>query len=343
MYYVSDDPHNERFPRNSKDGEAVFRGTESYYRDAGLTSGKTHYYSIFRINNTGTTSLPVLVKEVPKEGLTEVPQTPSSEIPLPFQLRAGKFTSEPNKKQITLSWKNPDNLHFLGVQIVRNTEALPANPFDGDVLYRGREEIFNDSGLVPGKRYLYGIFPFNWDNAFYSGSFTSGTPEDAPKPFSSSFVLSPVPTLSTEKEIVSAIQLQINSLQELVKNLVFSVQKLLREKFVLPPPRIVQVARTRKTHIIRITEEGFIPTDIVIKKGDTVLFVQEGLGKSWPASEDHPTHSTYPVPGGCIGSIFDSCRTLSTGDEYSFLFNETGIWEYHNHLESLQRGVITVQ
>jgi plastocyanin len=47
------------------------------------------------------------------------------------------------------------------------------------------------------------------------------------------------------------------------------------------------------THIITLTELGFVPAEITINKGDTVLFKTTQTADFWPASDLHPTHGIY--------------------------------------------------
>lgn len=83
---------------------------------------------------------------------------------------------------------------------------------------------------------------------------------------------------------------------------------------------------------IEITDKGFVPNKVSINKGQTVAFVNRDMRLHWPASGNHPTHSVYPETGGCIGSSFDACRGLKTGETYTFTFNQVGTWGVHDHL-----------
>ena len=337
----------DRFPKNPLDGETVFRSNVVYYNDGGLASGKTYHYSIFQIGTDGEYSTPVFVKEAPREGLPEVPTPPLDGSTPPSQMRVSSFSFEADNKQAILRWKNPSDPHFLGVQIVRGSDSLPAHSFDGSVVFRGRSESFIDTGLASGKRYVYGIFPFDWSNAFYSGSFTSGTTEnDFKLSLFSSFETQTTTASSEEGVSFSDIQLQVNAVYERIKEISLIIQNLLGQA-PLPASSVEEEQKEKirksQTHIVRITESGFSPKTLTIRKGDIVEWVRVDAGHSWPASDVHPTHGSYPESGGCIGSIFDSCRTLSEGDEYFFLFNVVGVWQYHDHLHPLLTGTITVQ
>lgn len=98
-----------------------------------------------------------------------------------------------------------------------------------------------------------------------------------------------------------------------------------------------------KDNLIIFSDTGFSPAILAIKAGDTVTFKNESDREVWPASALHPTHNAYPVKDGCIGSVFDSCRGLKKGEEWSFKFDAPGAWGYHDHLNASFRGQIKVE
>ena len=94
--------------------------------------------------------------------------------------------------------------------------------------------------------------------------------------------------------------------------------------------------------VVKVTDDGFSPASVQIKKGEAVTFINESSRDVWPASAVHPTHGVYPEAGGCINSKFDACRGLKTGESWSFSFVVSGIWKYHNHLNPSDKGEINV-
>lgn len=86
-----------------------------------------------------------------------------------------------------------------------------------------------------------------------------------------------------------------------------------------------------------VTYDGssFSPDTLTISVGDTVTFRNDSSTEVWPASDDHPTHTNL--------SGFDPQRGLESGEDYSFTFEESGEWGYHNHLNPGQNGVIIVE
>ena len=111
----------------------------------------------------------------------------------------------------------------------------------------------------------------------------------------------------------------------------------------LPPATSPDGMMEDKIHTVTILDSGYEPKELTIKKGDMVIWFNEGSRTNWPASASHPSHTVYPESGGCIGSAFDACKGLLPGEEYSFQFNETGNWGYHNHLGPSKWGRIIVE
>ena len=109
---------------------------------------------------------------------------------------------------------------------------------------------------------------------------------------------------------------------------------------------------TNSANTITYTDSGSSPKEITISKGDTVVFKNESSRTLWPASVVHPTHTVYP--GSSIqkcfdgdtendSTIFDACRALDAGEEWSFTFNEVGSLGYHNHFRFSDTGKIIIE
>lgn len=95
--------------------------------------------------------------------------------------------------------------------------------------------------------------------------------------------------------------------------------------------------------VITYTDTGFTPNILTVKKGTTVTFKNDSAGDIRVASNPHPIHDGYPTRGGCISSTFDSCANIAPGQSWSFTFDESGTWGYHNHLNPTVTGTIVVQ
>ncbi len=93
---------------------------------------------------------------------------------------------------------------------------------------------------------------------------------------------------------------------------------------------------------IDINDKGFSPETIVVPKGTTLVFTNTGSNLHWPASDFHPTHTLYPVEGGCIGSKFDACHGLNPGETFEFKLDRVGSWPIHDHLYPELTGEVKV-
>lgn len=87
--------------------------------------------------------------------------------------------------------------------------------------------------------------------------------------------------------------------------------------------------------IVNYTDNGFIPSSLEIKKGQTIQFINKSAGGMWIGSGPHPTHTAYPE--------FDAKKSVPNGGIYEFTFNKVGSWSYHNHIGPGKTGVIIVR
>lgn len=114
-------------------------------------------------------------------------------------------------------------------------------------------------------------------------------------------------------------------------------------------PVVEAPATSGNSYTIEITPTGFNPKTLIIKVGDAVTFVNRDTVLHWPASNVHPVHNTYP--GSSIKkcgtseekNIFDACKGLEEGEEFTFTFNSVGTWPFHDHLHVSKAGVIIVK
>ena len=102
-------------------------------------------------------------------------------------------------------------------------------------------------------------------------------------------------------------------------------------------------ASVAESSVVTYTDAGYSPATLRIKKGDTVTFKNQSSQSMWTASAVHPTHRAYPTTGGCLGSTFDACAGIQPGDSWSFKFDISGTWKYHDHLNPDNTGTIIVE
>lgn len=74
-----------------------------------------------------------------------------------------------------LTWRNPPDLDFAGVMIVRRTDRSPTGPTDGTPVYDGPGQVTTDSGLSAGTTYRYGAYAYDTSGNFASGALAELT------------------------------------------------------------------------------------------------------------------------------------------------------------------------
>ncbi len=87
-------------------------------------------------------------------------------------------------------------------------------------------------------------------------------------------------------------------------------------------------------YVITLTEDGFVPDELTLRVGDTVVFNTTTGNMFWPASNLHPSHLIYPE--------FDPQGPVQPDDTWGFTFTEAGEWKFHDHLAPYFTGVLTV-
>ncbi|MBI4993194.1 MAG: hypothetical protein HZC26_03620 [Candidatus Magasanikbacteria bacterium] len=113
------------------------------------------------------------------------------------------------------------------------------------------------------------------------------------------------------------------------------------EQPVQQPP--VSQTPVVKENVVTYTDNGYSPSTLKVKNGGTVIFKNQSSRAMWTASAVHPTHRGYPTTGGCLGSTFDTCTGVQSGGSWSFKFDISGTWKYHNHLNPGDTGTIVVE
>lgn len=97
---------------------------------------------------------------------------------------------------------------------------------------------------------------------------------------------------------------------------------------------------------VTYSASGFSPNTVTIKVGGTVTWHDDGTGRMWVASAQHPTHTAYSgttLQQHCSDTTdvsFDECKNGST---YTFTFTKPGTWNYHNHSQASHFGTVIVE
>lgn len=85
---------------------------------------------------------------------------------------------------------------------------------------------------------------------------------------------------------------------------------------------------------ITLTDTGFTPKDITVKTETRVIWINKSGKNATVSSADHPTHQVYPRLN--LGEFGDSSSV-------QLVFDEKGVYGYHNHYEAGENGTVTVE
>ncbi len=85
---------------------------------------------------------------------------------------------------IRLTWSNPSFAGFQAVRIVRSSSSFPSSPTNGQLIYEGTAESFNDNSVTAGNTYYYSAYARNTNGDYSSGAVASVSipPTDVPPP-----------------------------------------------------------------------------------------------------------------------------------------------------------------
>lgn len=101
------------------------------------------------------------------------------------------------------------------------------------------------------------------------------------------------------------------------------------------PTPLTNTEPNQTVQTISITDDGFVPDQLVIVVGVTVKWVNNSSRSSWPASDPHPAHTGLPG--------FDAGRGLGVGESYQFTFSSVGTFGFHDHILTSKQGKVIVQ
>lgn len=83
------------------------------------------------------------------------------------------FTAVVKQNSVYLSWANPTDNDFNFTRIVRSTTFFPIDPYNGQVVFEGQVENFEDKNVIPGVLYYYSAFTRDTNGNYSSGTLTT--------------------------------------------------------------------------------------------------------------------------------------------------------------------------
>lgn len=81
-------------------------------------------------------------------------------------------------------------------------------------------------------------------------------------------------------------------------------------------------------------DSGFVPKDIIVKVGTTVIWRNSSGKAATVSSDDHPTHQLYP---------FLNLGEFPNSSSLQVVFDKAEKYSYHNHYNASQTGTVTVE
>ncbi len=156
------------YPAGPYDGVVVYNGTGSSVVDKNVENGVTYYYAIFAYDEVPNYSPAAEAAATPAD--TTAPAAPAN-----FQAISGD-------EQIALSWSNPADDDFAGVNVVRKADGFPTSMDDGVVVYSGTGTSLLDVNLRNNESYYYAIFAKDEVPNLSASALSSAIPADVTAP-----------------------------------------------------------------------------------------------------------------------------------------------------------------
>jgi len=100
-----------------------------------------------------------------------------------------------------------------------------------------------------------------------------------------------------------------------------------------PGSELIQSELIQRSEVT-VGQNGFSPQTLEIKKGKTVVWINQGGEDATVNSDPHPTHNL---------NRFLNLGQFPSGSSVEATFNEAGTFSYHNHFHPDQRGTVVVK
>jgi len=100
------------------------------------------------------------------------------------------------------------------------------------------------------------------------------------------------------------------------------------------PTEQTQATSQDGAQVITLTPDGFSPATLTVKAGTKVRWVNKSGQLGQVDSDPHPVHTSFPPMN------FDG---FSDGSSVELVFDKTGTYHYHNHLNPSQTGTVVVE
>ncbi len=151
------------YSANVTDGTVVYNNNGNSYTDTGLINNTTYYYTAFAYDQVPNYS----AGSASGARTTAVPSIAVDHTP-PAEVTNLHIVGGDNRA--SLSWTNPGDADFAGVEILRKTGSYSANVTDGTVVYNNNGNSYTDTGLINNTTYYYTAFAYDQVPNYSAGS-----------------------------------------------------------------------------------------------------------------------------------------------------------------------------
>jgi len=143
----------DRYPTNPTDGTIEYWGNETHINIGDMDLGQKYYYGIYCFDT--------LLNFSPGYVFAELSGSLGN---------IQNLIAIPGDGYVSLSW-NPsfDPVTSAKYFIVRRTDRMPVNPLDGTMVYWNSSTSYQDTSVVNGQTYYYGIFVTNGNQNLSQG------------------------------------------------------------------------------------------------------------------------------------------------------------------------------
>jgi len=169
----------------TSDGETIYFGAVKSFDDLNIENGIKYFYTAFSYNDSENFSSGVIAfatgiktgkPEPPKP--PKPPEPPASPEPLvitPSDVENLETVPSSEDKKIIIKWDNPDDVNFKEIEIYKSKDFPSLIYGNGELVYRGRINSFEDLNVESEVIYYYTVFTKNKDDGHSSGKTVTGT------------------------------------------------------------------------------------------------------------------------------------------------------------------------
>ncbi|MDD3190972.1 MAG: fibronectin type III domain-containing protein [Candidatus Pacebacteria bacterium] len=176
---------------NPAEGEIVFSGLAENFTDRDIEDKTKYYYTVFSYDQNGNFSSGVIGSFFVdfKTGGTDVgggnegdkdggmPDTPENPENVPGDVEDIEIVPDSGNEKIIIKWKNPESEDALQIEIRRDSNFPPPTPYEGELIYSGSGDSFEDFFVEENQIYYYSIFTKNSEGVYSSGKMIASSLE----------------------------------------------------------------------------------------------------------------------------------------------------------------------